>query len=167
MRRSVSVLILATLVLTSCGTVRDSRLNPFNWFGRATSEPVSASGEVNPLIPARRASIFRKEQDSSYKGWQIGQVTNLEIERRPGGAVIRATGVADELGPFEVRLVKDEAASTEGTLTYAMRALQPRGGQGQPTARTVTVAIWVTDNDLAGINTIRVVAARNALASRR
>ena len=38
MKRSVTFALAAVLVLTSCGMVRDSRLNPFNWFGQ--SEPV-------------------------------------------------------------------------------------------------------------------------------
>lgn len=167
MKRAVGVLILSALVLTSCGTIRDSRLNPLNWFGRGVSEAVAVDGEVNPLIPRRRASIFRAEQDSAYTGQPIGQVAELLVERRPGGAVIRATGVADRQGPWEVRLVKDEAASDGDTLTYVMRAYQQPGGVGSDLSRTVTAAVWVTDADLLGIRTVRVVGARNAQVSRR
>ncbi len=167
MVRAVSVLLLSALVLTSCGGLRDSRLNPMNWFGRGVSEPVSASAEVNPLIPRRRASIFRSSQDDSYQGRLVGEISELLIERRPGGAVIRASAVANRQGPFEVRLVKNEAESDADTLTYDFRALQQPGRVGSEWSRTVSAGIWLTDNELAGIREIRVRGQRNVQVSRR
>lgn len=167
MFKAVSVLLLSALVVTSCGTVRDSRLNPLNWFGRSTSEPVAADATVNPLIPKRRASIFRQEQDTSYRGWNVGEVTELLIERRPGGAIIRATGVTDYQGPFELKLIKLDEESDADTLSYALRAYQPRGAVGGVQSRKVTAALWLTDNDLAGIREVRVVGDRNARVVRR
>jgi len=38
MRKTFSAILVSTLVLTGCATVRDSRVNPFNWFGTARSE---------------------------------------------------------------------------------------------------------------------------------
>ena len=170
MKRAVGVLILSALVLTSCGTVRDSRLNPFNWFGRGSSERVVSSTDaaaVNPLIPRGRASVFRTEEDTTYRGALIGEVSELLIERRPGGAIVRATGIADRQGPWEVRLVKDEAAAEADTLTYDMRAYEQARPVGAEPSRTVTTALWLSDNDLLGIRTIRVRGARNAQVSRR
>lgn len=168
MFKPVAVVLLSALVLTSCGTVRESRLNPFNWFGRSSSTPVAASdAEVNPLIPQRRASIFRDDAEASYAGWDIGEVSELLVERRPGGAVIRATGVSDRQGPFEVRLVKIEEESDAQTLTYALRGIQPQGPRGTDWSRTLSAATWLTDNELAGIRTIRVRGARNVRSVRR
>lgn len=169
MFKPVAVVLLSALVLTSCGTVRESRLNPFNWFGRSTSTPVATvESDVNPLIPRRRASVFRNnESDAAYTGWDIGEVSEMLVERRPGGAVIRATGVSDRQGPFEVRLVKIEEESDAQTLTYALRGIQPRGPRGTDWSRTLTAATWLTDNELAGIRTIRVRGARNIRAVRR
>ncbi len=167
MVKALSVLLMSALVLTSCGTIRDSRLNPFNWFGRSTSEPV-VSEEVNPLIPRRRASIFRASEEEVYLGRPVGEISQLVVERRPGGAIIRVTGIADRAGPFEVRMIKDEDASTGGVLAYTLNALQSSGPRGTgPRARTVTAAVFVSDSDLLGIRTIRVTGARNALVTRR
>ena len=167
MKRAVGVVILSALVLTGCGTVRESRYNPMNWFGRGVAEPVAAEETVNPLIPRRRASIFQASQEAAYDGQPIAEVSQLLVERRPGGAVIRATGVANRQGPYEVRLVRDEAATDEDTLTYVMRAYQQPGPVGSERSRRVTAAVWLTDNDLLGIRTIRVVGASNAQVSRR
>lgn len=168
MKKSLSVLLLSALVLTSCGGIRESRLNPFNWFGRSTSEPVAVDGEVNPLIPRRRAvSIFRRAEDETYRGSLVGEVTELLVERRPGGAVIRATGVTDRQGPFELRLVKVDAESNESVLTYEFRALQVPGPSGSELSRTYTAALWLTDQDLGTIREIRVKGLRNVRSSRR
>ena len=167
MKKSVSVLVLSALVLASCGAMRESRLNPFNWFGRSTSEPVAAEGEVNPLIPRRRASVFRDNQPETYQGTLIGEVSELLVERRPGGAIIRAMGVADRQGPFDLRLVKLDGESDATTLTYELRALQPAGRSGAELSRTHSVALWLTDQELAGIRVIRVKARRNIRTARR
>ena len=167
MVRVVGVLILSAMVLGSCTTVRDSRLNPFNWFGRSVSQPVASDVAVNPLIPRRAVSIFRSDRAESYEGSRVGEVSELLIERRPGGAIIRATGVADRQGPFDLRLVEAEAESDADTLTYDLRAYQPRNRSGSDWSRTVTAAVWLTDDELAGIREIRVRGARNVQVSRR
>ncbi|MFZ5961715.1 hypothetical protein ACOXXX_02085 [Thalassococcus sp. BH17M4-6] len=176
MFKPLSVLVISALVLTSCGTVRESRLNPFNWFGRSTSEPVQTTTSAaarNPLIPASggrglRGLIGIGQEDEVYAAPPIAEVSELLIERRIGGAIIRATGVADRVGPFDVRLIPDEAASTGGTLSYTLRAKQQPGPRSTgELARMVTVAVWLSDQDLAGIREIRVAGRTNALVSRR
>ena len=168
MFKPVSVLVISTLVLTSCGTVRDSRLNPLNWFGRSSSAPVVATEtEINPLIPKGSDSVFRKEKDSSYRGSDLGEVTELVIERRPGGAIVRATAVANKQDVFDLKLVKLDAESTGDTLVYAFRGLQPQGAQGSVASRTHVAAVWLTDNDLRDVRTIQVKGARNVRSVRR
>ncbi|WP_425039091.1 hypothetical protein [Primorskyibacter sp. S187A] len=163
----IASLILATAA--GCARVRDSNINPLNWFGRSSSAPVTTSENTNPLIPARRASVFQSEEDRVYRGTLVGNVTDLRIEQVQGGAVIKATGVATSLGAFDVRLVRDEADSDGSTLTFEMRALQPSAGRGRGTeqSRTVTVATNLSTQDLLGVRTIRVVSASNVRSSRR
>lgn len=168
MFKPVSSLVLAAILLTSCGAVRDSRLNPVNWFGRSESRPVAAvNGDVNTLIPRGRESIFRQEKDTSYRGTDMGEITELVIERRPGGAIVRATAVADYQGAFDVKLVKIDAESGQGTLTYAFRGLQPRAATGPAQSRTHTAAIWLTDNELLDVRLIQVKGRHNVRSVRR
>lgn len=168
MFKPVSVLIIAALAVTSCGTVRDSRLNPVNWFGRSQSAPVVMTDtEVNPLIPRQKESIFRKEKDTSYRGTELGEITELVVERRPGGAIIRVTAVADQLEAFDLKLVKVEEESDADTLTYSFRGLQPRRAQGPVASRTHTAAVWLTTNQLGNVRVIRVKGARNVRTVKR
>lgn len=171
MRKPVTLLILATLVLTSCSSVRESRFNPGNWFGSSQPDPEAmnvADAEVNPLIPRRRASIFFNNQAEAFAGRPIAEINELLVERRPGGAIIRATGTADRAGPFDVRLIPDIEASTDSTLVLDLKALQSAGPRSVGArARQVTVGQWVTDQELRGIRTITVRSANNARSVRR
>ncbi len=168
MRKQVLTLLVLAMTVTACSTVRDSRLNPFNWFGRSQSVVVNPQETaVNPLIP-KRNSIFAKKDAPPYSGTLVESVTELHIRRVPGGAVVEATGVFTSLGSFDVRLVAEDSENTS-TLTYSFRALQPRQTTGVGTAhsRTVTAAVHLTEQDLVGISTIRVVAKTNIRSSRR
>jgi hypothetical protein len=170
MFRPVSVLLLSSLVLTSCGSVRDSRINPLNWFGSGRVETATTgAGEVNPLIPKRRESAFaRKPVDTTYYGTEVAEVTHLVVDRRPGGAIIRASGVSRQQGSFDVQLVPVPEESDAKTLTYALSAIQNETGQvGTAPSRTVTAAVTLTDEELFGIRTIRVKSQNNVRSARR
>ncbi|MBM2320887.1 MULTISPECIES: hypothetical protein [Marivita] len=165
------LLILATVALTGCAAINESRFNPLNWFGSSQPDPAAmdvANAEVNPLIPRRRVSFFINNQPEAFAGRPIAQITEVLVERRPGGAIIRATGQANRVGPFDVRLIADEAASVDGTLVFDLKALQQAGPRStNPRARQVTVGRWITDQDLAGIRTVTVRGADNARSVRR
>lgn len=173
MKTTLSVLIVAGIAVSGCTAVRESRVNPFNWFGGGAPAPAvqnTGTGAANPLIPERRASLFRRDEaeEDAYAGWPVGTIDELLIERRPGGAIIRVTGIADRAGPFDVRIVEDAAQTGPGTLAYTLHALQSAGPRNTgENARKVTAAIWLTDQELAGIGEIRVGGASNALVTRR
>ncbi len=173
--QKLTILVLVGVLTTgACST----RLNPFNWFDGGRSEPVQAPREVeetNPLIPERervRLNLFGfRDKDEEYPGGPVDQVSGLVIERVPGGAVIRATGLPDYQGAYGVRLepANEDEVPVDGVLTYRLEVIRPdraRVGGSEP-LRRVTVARRVTDNQLAGVRTIRVEGLRNAQTSRR
>ncbi len=164
MRRSVTVLVLAATLLAGCATVRESRLNPFNWFGR--SVPVEAAGDTNPLIPQRRA--FARPEDV-YRGVPIDQITELRVEPMPGGAIVTATGLAARQGPYEVRLVPLGDPDRADLRAYSFNVIYPayRTAVGPARSREVTVATFLSDGELETVRMIRVQGARNARESRR
>lgn len=171
------------LALSGCATIRDSRANPFNWFageapaleraetdadGAESETAGAAPAEVNPLIPQRRESIFRNDDAEVYRGTRVPEVTGLAVDAVPGGAVIRATGTAASLGAFDVRLTAVETGDPS-LLRLELRALQPAAtaGEGTARARTVTAALGLTDQALAQVRRIEVVARDNARSVRR
>ncbi len=169
MRHPLMALILVSFTLSACATVRDSRFNPFNWFGQSREEAVAAAedGEVNTLIP-RRASIFRDNDMGEYVGVPMEEVRALSVERVPGGALIRATALAAKQGAYDLRLVPDEDAEPD-MLSYQLLGIYNPDVRrvGTEASREFTVATRVTDQDLEGIRTIWVSARTNARSVRR
>ncbi|MGH1355396.1 MAG: hypothetical protein ACRBBS_09995 [Thalassovita sp.] len=167
MRKSLLTLTVAALVLSGCG---NSRLNPFNWFGRGQPVPVATGAQTNPLIPLGRNGRPVKEE-APYLGSLIAQVTEVRVERVPGGAVVRATGIGHFQQSFDVQLTSPtDGQAVNGTLTYQFRAYVPPAGDrvaGPASSRQITAAAYLTENELAGVRKIRIEAAGNALESRR
>lgn len=196
MRFPVIALLVSATVLSACGgSLRESRINPANWFGRSTSvateqgKVVTADGrveEVNPLIGARkqsqivaanqpkaapdseRISIFNKK-DRPYEGTLVDQVTALVVERTSTGAIVRAEGVSSRQGAFDVRLIPtNEGRPVDGVLTYELKALQPLNTpQGPPRTRQLKAGAPLTLGQLEKIRTVQVVARRNTRTTRR
>ncbi len=129
--------------------------------------------EVNPLIPERSGIFDRRPKEEVYEGTPVDQVTALSIERTPGGAIVRATGVTLRQEAFDVRLETeggedDDLMPVDGVLTFRLSAVQSRvAPQGPERTRRVHVARFVSDQALAQTRVIRVVAARNERVSRR
>ena len=174
MRKTFTTVLIASFLLTGCATVRDSRLNPFNWFGRA--QPVALQEDpraTNPLIP-RRGGLFgnsRQRYLAQDLTTPIASVTNLTVERVPGGAIVRATGVDQAQGAFNVQLVPEteEELPVDGVLAYTLERQRPETPRpvGPVQTREVVVARKLTDQQLRGVSSIRVTATQNALAVRR
>ena len=122
MNKTITLLLVSSMILASCG-FRDSRVNPLNWFGRSQSVPVQAGEQepVNPLIPRRTGFFSRnRAKKAVYRGTPIEQIADLTVERVPGGAIIRATGVAARQGYYEVQLTpsnEDEEPAEDETVT--------------------------------------------------
>ena len=172
MRKTVSLLLVASMGLAGCG-FGGSSLNPVNWFGRSQSVPIGQSTEVvNPLIP-KRSGLFARERarDKIYQGKPFQQITSLVVERVPGGAIIRATGLAARQGIYDVQLTpaNEDEEPVKGVLTYRLEGLRParNTAQGTKPTREVVAARKLTDQQLRSVRTIRVEGQLNALVARR
>ncbi len=170
MRTFVTVLLISSIVLAGCSRLRDSRLNPGNWFGGSRSEPVAtaSASNANPLIP-RETRIRRRDRREIYTGTPVDQVTKITVEPTTSGAIVSVTGVSLQQGAYDVRLRADnDGEPVDGVLTYRLLAVQPTNTpQGQPRQRTVHAGRFVSNNDLDQTRTIRVIGARNQQVTTR
>lgn len=172
MRKTLPLLLAATLALTACASIRDSRVNPFNWFGQSRSERLEQTANTNPLIP-RGGGLFARAraEDQVYLGRPFEQITDLTIERVPGGAIIRATGLAARQGIYAVQLTpeNEEEEAVDGILTYRLEGIRPSRPTpvGTKPTREVIAARRVTDQQLQGVRQIRVEGQLNAQVARR
>lgn len=151
MKTPVLALLVAATALTACSRVQNSRLNPFNWFGR--SEPA----QVQPVALEEPADVRPLVQ----------QVLEMSVEPAPEGAIVRAKGLPSSQGWWDGELV--ERSFEDGVLTYDFRLTPPLGGAaaGTPRSREVTVAAFLSNIKLAGIRQIVVQGEANARSSRR
>ncbi|MEM9975308.1 MAG: hypothetical protein AAF771_14110 [Pseudomonadota bacterium] len=148
--RKFGCLILALVVLSGCARVAESRLNPFNWFGRGDAE-----------VTVTRVEVIEDPRPL------VAEVSGVSIDRVPGGAILRAVGLPPTQGYFAGALVAEAAGP--GILSYTFRAVPPDEASRVSTvpSREVVVALFLSDQTLAGVRQIQVVGATNARAVRR
>lgn len=100
----------------------------------------------------------------------ISQVTEMQIQKTPGGVIVKATGLADGQGYWDANLVavpRDADASSELRLDFRVRPPVTPAPGGAVKTREIVVARTLTDKSLEGIRTITVVGALNTRSSRR
>jgi hypothetical protein len=154
MRKPLLAMLVVVLTISACGRIRDSRLNPFNWFGR--SEPVA----VQTADPAA---------DVAEDGRQlVAEVTELVLDRTAGGAIVRAVGLPPTQGFWEAELVA-RPIDENGVLVYDFRVFPPEEGAAVSTrqSREIVVAAFLSNIRLNSITQISVQGERNARAVRR
>ncbi|MBL4767996.1 MAG: hypothetical protein JKY94_09825 [Rhodobacteraceae bacterium] len=171
MHKSLTVLLTAGLLLSSCGW-SDSSVNPKNWFGSSKEIPVGTeAGDINPLIPKKKNSILNSKEKPVDIGIPIAKISQLRIERTSSGAIIHATGIGAREGVYGARLVPDTPGETpeNGILSYTFRVFYPQGTTAFGTDRTrrVDVARSVSNQQMAGVRSIRVSGTDNAREARR
>lgn len=152
MRLPLTLALVALTVLGGCAAVRDSRINPFNWFGASQREErLALKGAVRP--DARPL---------------VAEVVSMEVEPYPGGAIVRATGLPPSQGWWDAELVA-RPLDEDGVLVYDFRVFPPVNGTpaGLPRTREVTVATNITAFRLQSVTGIVVQGSSNARSSRR
>jgi hypothetical protein len=152
MRKPLLAMLVVVLTISACGRIRESRLNPFNWFGR--SEPVAVQ-TADPAVA----------QDGRRL---VAEVTELVLDRTAGGAIVRAVGLPPTQGFWEAELVA-RPIDENGVLVYDFRVFPPpRGGDvSTRQSREIVVAAFLSNIRLDGITQISVQGEGNARAVRR
>lgn len=153
MTRALILLLVATLTLAACGAMRDSRVNPRNWFARSTAEPT---------LGPTRASVDRRPL--------VPNVTALTIEPTSTGALVRAEALMPDVGWWDAELLpENNGRPRDGVLTYRFVAARPR--QGVPVSatapRTLTAAAVLTIYDLELVREVVVVGRDTTRRARR
>ncbi|MFN0114392.1 MAG: hypothetical protein ACKVPY_06925 [Paracoccaceae bacterium] len=148
-----ALLIAAAVALSSCGMIRDSKLNPRNWFkgsrAEATVSAEAVPGDPRPLV---------------------AEVTELTVSRMPGGAIVTASGLPPTQGWWDAELVPVTGEEAEeGVMAYRFLLAEPPGPRrvSTPQSREVTAGAFLSDIKLDGIGKIVVMGAGNSRSTSR
>lgn len=155
MKATRAYLMALPLLVASCG-ISETRLNPFNWFGSdeeaTTAEPVQVVERVDPRP-------------------LVAEITQLVVERTPGGAIVRVTGLPPTQGWYGAALVNanPDGEAFDGVMSYSLRALPPKSPTRVSTrqSRELTTAVFISDSRLAGVRVIQVTGSQNSRIARR
>lgn len=153
MTKPILALLALTLVLAACASVRNSRVNPLNWFGASSEE--ARLGPVSSEIDNRAL---------------VQSVTALSIEPTSSGALVRAEGMTASQGWWDAALVaENNGRPVDGVLTYRFVVAAPRSTSTGtlPGTQTVVVAAPVSAFQLEEISRIVVLGAQNSRSVRR
>ena len=150
MKKPLIASLVLVLALSACGTMRESRLNPRNWF---------SSDSTETLVPAAGwgTTVDRRAL--------VPVVTEMEVLRTPEGAVVQATGVTGTQGWWdaELRAINDERP-VNGALIYEFVLASPMSSttaMGTDASRTVTAGVKLSNRRLEGVRRIVVRGAQN------
>lgn len=136
--------------------------NLFDWGKKR--KPVAEN--PNALVPDKKFSLFKASEDDFYSGRQVARVTSLVVDRVPGGVLLTATGVTTQAGSFNPRLTIVEGKQIS-VLEYIFEAVQlSNKTTNQQNIEPLTVAKYLTRQDLDGIKLIQVRSATNKLSAK-
>jgi hypothetical protein len=158
MNRRTAVLsaLALPIALSGCGRIRESRLNPFNWFGRSRRRTTRATVAPAEVVDGRQL---------------IREVTDLEVARMPNGAIVRASGLPPTQGWWDAELVSENRGRPDenGVLTYRFLVFQPPGQTrvSTPQSRELTAAVFLSNIDLGPVRQIVVQGEGNSRVSGR
>ncbi len=160
------LLMLPLLVLlTACGAgerMKESRLNPFNWFGTSREEKVVVEqpGPERELTYAERTGDVRP---------LVEEVLELHVEQVPGGALVRARGRTLMQGYWQPALRVSREDSDNDTLGFRFIAMPPPEDlpEGTPESREILVAQFLSFEVIEGVRDIVVIARTNRRSVRR
>lgn len=95
----------------------------------------------------------------------VDQVVSLRLERNRGGAILHAIGLPPQQGFFDGDLVPlDDGKPVKGMVSFEFRIAAPAAPTRVSTqaSREVLVGLFLTNQQLADVRRIRVIAAQNS-----
>lgn len=165
MKKALIAALALTLATAGCGRIRDSKINPFNWFGKDRAE------QAQTLAPSGGYPVKVGKPGQR----EVAQVASLSVDKTPAGAIITAMGLPPTQGFWDTDLVplNDGKPDETGSVTYIFMVTPPPADSADarrvmnPQSREVSAAAFLSNQKLEGVRKIVVQGAGNARSVRR
>ena len=153
--RLLLIILSTTLMLSACGRVADSRINPLNWFGGETEVRTETTTTVTTEVETLR--------DDSL----VLEVLALEAAPHPGGVIVTAKGLAPTQGYFDATLVEISREGAE--LIFEFRAKPPVSSEaeGARITRELVTGLFLSRQTLGTARRVTVVSQNNRRSVRQ
>lgn len=166
MRQKVLMAGLVLSLLAGCGSLRESRFNPLNWFGKSEAVTVDENGQR--LVVLKTLAPRNGYPDFVDTRALAPNITALDVRKSASGAIVVATTQVPTLGYYDAEL-RPAGPVEDGVLTLEFRlrvptGVQPRGADHQ---RRITAARSIQNVELQQIKRIVVTSADGARQVRR
>ena len=159
-------------MVSSCGLGNSSVGSSAN----SASSASSAGSGSSANIFGRRSRAAQQQQQVAKSQDRSGRtlaavIQGARIERTRDGGIVRARAVMPRQGYYDAKLVSQNAFKPDenGVLVLEFRAKEPLFNTFQSTERSreVDVGVFLSNQKLAAIRTIRIVGRQNQVTLRR
>ena len=165
--RTLAIIGCAALVLTGCGRVAESRLNPLRWFG----------GSNQPATLDPKGGYATQTQDSRPG---LAQITGARWEPLYEGRMLVVTAVPATKGWWGAELITEVPMprgrirpDDNGVLRLRLVANPPAAGTplsrtaANPVSDTITVPLTLSNAALSRLREVVITGAGNAVTLRK
>ena len=152
-----------TVLLAGCAETPVTKASPKGWLD-ALTKTAEVGETADALIPRKQLKIFRlKTPAKDLADQPIDQIVQLVADQVPGGILITATGETAKTSSFNGQFTTLDSADSS-VLEYQFDVFQPPGpAPSTGKLRRITIAKFLTEQDLTKISLIRVHGSNNAM----
>ena len=155
-----------TVLFAGCAEAPVTKASPKGWLDALTK--TAEMGETaDALIPHKKLKIFRlKTPATDLADQPIDRIAQLVADQVPGGVLITATGETAKTGSYNGQFITLGSADPS-ILEYQFNVFHPPGATpGTGKLRRITIAKFLTEQDIIKISLIRVHGADNVMTVR-
>ena len=155
-----------TVLFAGCAEAPVTKASPKGWLDALTKTAEMAE-TADALIPHKQLKIFRfKSPATDLADQPIDRIAQFVADQVPGGVLITATGETAKTGSYNGQFTTLGSADSS-ILEYQFNVFQPPGATpGTGKLRRITIAKFLTEQDVIKISLIRVHGADNVMTVR-
>lgn len=155
-----------SVLLAGCAKTPVTKASPKEWLD-ALTKTAEVGKTADALIPRKQLKLFRlKTPAKDLADQPIDRIVEIVADQVPGGVLITATGETAKTGSYNGQFATLDSADSS-ILEYQFKVLHPMGARPSTgKLHRITIAKFLTEQDVIKISSIRVHGANNVMTVR-